>query len=66
MVPNQTAIFPPKKYLALALLLCALLSLTNSQCFVKPQTYGEKKGIIHTERHKVYSLCTHINIEKCS
>uniref|UniRef100_A0A669C8V1 Beta-microseminoprotein n=2 Tax=Oreochromis TaxID=8139 RepID=A0A669C8V1_ORENI len=29
-----------KKYLALALLLCALLSLTNSQCFVKPQTPG--------------------------
>uniref|UniRef100_A0A3Q0RIQ9 Uncharacterized protein n=1 Tax=Amphilophus citrinellus TaxID=61819 RepID=A0A3Q0RIQ9_AMPCI len=32
-----------KKYLAVALLLCALLSLAKSACFIKPELAGKKK-----------------------
>lgn len=36
--------FPMKKYLAVALLLCALASLTNAQCHQNPIKSGERKG----------------------
>lgn len=47
--------FSLKKYLALALLLCALLSLANAQCFqqaIKPGKIKDRN--YNTHRHRVF------------
>lgn len=47
--------FSLKKYLALALLLCALLSLSNAQCFHQVLKPGKRKERnYNTHRHRVH------------
>ena len=57
--------FSLKKYLALALLLCALLSLANAQCFHQAMKPGKRKEktTIYTEIEYVYGIYKHFLLE---